>query len=231
MNQYMSLYAYLAAMYDPFARRVSSAARREAIRQFSEAVARSKQGVSGVAPNASGVASGRHVLVAGCGTGLSLPPIRAMPSVEWVEAVDASPDMLRRAKRKGNASEDPEAAPVAYRQEDIRRLSYPDDAFDAAVSLYVLDILSGSDRHQAVRSIARILRPGGVLITVTVAPPERLAEYPWAVASSIMPALLGGSRPTDLQPVLEAAGFSVEASTRRTQYALASHVLRSRLRV
>ena len=225
---YVPLYAYLARIYDPFATRVSSAARSEAIRQLRRSLRGVTPNVSG-AGNVSGAANGERILVAGCGTGLSLPAILRMSTVEWVEAVDASPAMLRRAKHRATGPGRPPEARIAYRREDIRQLSYPDRTFDAAISLYVLDILCERDRRRALHSIARVLRPGGTFITATVARPERFVEYSWAVASTAIPALLGGSRPTDLRPELERAGFTVEASTRQTEYGLASHVLHSKV--
>jgi len=222
VSQYIRLYPYLAPIYDPFARAVSSKARTEAVTLLRDAVRSCERSPPG----------NRHdvrVLVAGCGTGLSLLPILKISSVEWVEAVDASPEMLRRARHKVTASGRPDEARIAYRRADIRQLSYPDRAFDAGISLYVLDLLSESDQRRALRSIARVLRRGGVLITVTVARPERLHEYPWVMLADGLPSLLGGSRPTDLQPQLEEAGFTIEARMRRTQLGLASHILHSRL--
>lgn len=47
---------------------------------------------------------------------------------------------------------------------DMRRLPYPDASFDAVVSsLAIHNLPTETDREQAVREIARVLRPGGQL--------------------------------------------------------------------
>lgn len=221
------LYHAIAPAYDAFATAVSSAARAAAVK---EARRTSEKGI--LEQDALGERR-VSVLVAGCGTGLSLPALSSMPTVGWIEAVDVSAAMLHRARRRIRKYTDTEAdttVRIGVRQADIRALPYPDDAFDLVLSLYVLDVLPRADRWAALRSIARVLRPGGTLITATIAPPRRPLERLWAGAARLVPILLGGAHPVDLRPMLHRAGLDIHRTSRHVQAGLPSHVIVSRKR-
>jgi SAM-dependent methyltransferase len=47
---------------------------------------------------------------------------------------------------------------------DARQLLYPDECFDRAFSISVLEHVPGNGDKQAAREIARVLRPGGILM-------------------------------------------------------------------
>lgn len=213
------LYDVIAPGYDAFARRVASQARRAAI--------------DGLAPEPTDA-----VLVAGCGTGLSLPGLtrqmewqapsqRPQPSIPtgqrmprpnddpgragWIEGVDVSPGMLRRAKRRRSSL--PRAHRIGLRQADVRALPFPDASFDAVLSCYVLDHFAGRDLQAACRELVRVVRPGGRLALVHVAPAAGVSDGLWqSVVSAGLP-VLGGSRPIRLAPLLTASG--VDATSRR----------------
>jgi ubiquinone/menaquinone biosynthesis C-methylase UbiE len=207
------LYRAIAPAYDGFATAVSSAGRAAAM-QFTRTALANR-------------GPGAHVLLVGCGTGLSLPPLAEMPAIAWIEAVDASPAMLRRAQTRYRTMDAPSAR-AGFRQADGRSLPYPDAAFDLVLSLYMLDVLPGPDRARTLRSIARVLRPGGTLITATVAPPRRPVEHLWTGAARAFPALLGGAHPVDLRPMLQDTGFAIRATTRHVDAGLPSQVIVSR---
>ena len=209
-------------MYDAFATAVSSKARAAAIRSAADVL-----NADTCTEASSTRDAGAHVLLAGCGTGLSLPPIADMPEIAWIEAVDASPTMLRRTRTRYRMLDAP-SAKAGFRQADCRSLPYPKDAFDLVLSLYMLDVLPHPDRTQALCSIARVLRPGGTLITATLAPPRRPVEYLWTGAARIVPVLLGGGHPVDLRPMLRLAGFDIGAFSHHNQSGLASQVITSR---
>lgn len=210
-------------MYDAFAVAVSSRARAAAIQSTADVLNE---------PDTCTEASltrdgGTHLLLAGCGTGLSIPSLANMPDVAWIEAVDASPTMLRRARTRYRTLDAPSAT-AGFRQADCRSLTYPDDTFDLVFSLYMLDVLPRPDRVYALRSIARVLRPRGTLITATLAPPRCPVERFWTGAARVVPVLLGGGHPVDLRPALQLAGFDIGASSRHVQAGLASQVITSR---
>lgn len=95
-----------------------------------------------------------RVLEAGCGTGYMA---RALAErYRWrIVPVDLGWEGLTFARRMGVER------PV---QCDIAALPFPDAAFDAVVSLDVLIHFPRGGERQAVRELARVLAPGGLLV-------------------------------------------------------------------
>lgn len=96
------------------------------------------------------------LLDVGCGTGSYAGGFAAL-GWDYI-GVDASEDMLRRARDKG----------VAAVRGDATALPFPDESFDAAVSIFThTDV---DDWASVVREIARVLRPGTPFVYVGVHP-------------------------------------------------------------
>lgn len=174
------------------------------------------------------VRPGERVLEVGVGTGLVLVQLaraaapapegmsEGMPGgVEVAErsicGIDLSPTMVRLARERIGAAG---SAPlVEVREGDARTLPYPDVAFDAAFSSYVLDLLPRAAIAQTLAEIRRVLRPGGRLAVVALAagagPAARLFMAAYVALYRRHPAWLGGCRPISLAPLLEGAGFMV----------------------
>jgi ubiquinone/menaquinone biosynthesis C-methylase UbiE len=93
---------------------------------------------------------GPHVLEVGVGTGVNLPDY---PADVELDAIDLSPRMLERARRR--------RAPARLRLQemDAERLAFPGERFDTVVSTCVF--CSVPDPIQGFREIRRVLRPGG----------------------------------------------------------------------
>jgi len=117
---------------------------------------------------------GRHigggpvrVLDAGCGTGAILAMLAQ--SARPV-GVDLMPEAIRfcRIRRQ-----------MATAAASVVALPFPDGAFDAAVSLDVLCHRSISDKRAPLVEIARVLRPGAILIL-------NLPAYQWLYSSHDM---------------------------------------------
>ncbi|MDP8978946.1 MAG: class I SAM-dependent methyltransferase [Actinomycetota bacterium] len=109
------------------------------------------------------------VLDAGCGTGNYSRAV--LGHVGRVEAVDGNPDMLRVARVKMAGEHD--TGLVGFHEGDITALPFEDEVFDGAMVNQVLHHLSddpggGFPAHRAVLAeMARILKPGGVLVVNT----------------------------------------------------------------
>ena len=66
--------------------------------------------------------------------------------------------------------------------QDGRKLSYPDDSFDAAFSVSVIEHIPDQGDTAAVRELLRVVKPGGVVIITT---PYDTAYRPWMRRCSV----------------------------------------------
>lgn len=147
-----------------------------------------------------------EVLEVAIGTGLNLehyPPDVALTGIEL------SPDMLAIARRRADDLD----RRVELRVGDAEALDVPSTTFDTVVCTFSLCAIP--DHRRALAEMARVLRPGGVLL---------LADH---VASSV-PALRAGQRVLELVTVplggehflrrpiehVRAAGFRIERHDR-----------------
>jgi SAM-dependent methyltransferase len=113
---------------------------------------------------------GPQVLNAGAGAGsLTLKLVDAGLSVTSVDASAELCDWVREALGARGAEG---AHPVM--RGDLERLDLPDEAFDGAVCAEVLEHLD--DDAAALAELARVLRPGGLLVVSVPANPYR---YDW----------------------------------------------------
>ena len=110
-----------------------------------------------------------RLLDIGTGTGALLE--RVAPRVESALGVDASREMLALARAR--LAERGLAGRCAVRQADMYRLPLPDAGFDAVTLQMVLHY--AEDPAAALAEAARVLRPGGTLLVVDLAPHERAA--------------------------------------------------------
>lgn len=88
-------------------------------------------------------------------TGTGLLALAVAPNVHSIIATDFAPKMIEAAKRK------PKPQNVVFRQEDATALTFADASFDAVIVSNALHIMP--EPEKALREIARVLKPGGVL--------------------------------------------------------------------
>jgi len=97
------------------------------------------------------------VIDVGCGTGRALPVLRqAVGRYGTVIAVDLTPEMLRQARLKGRA------AHATLILADARHLPFAGASADAVFAAGL--IMHLPDTEAGLRQLARITRPGGLLI-------------------------------------------------------------------
>jgi SAM-dependent methyltransferase len=113
---------------------------------------------------------GPEILNAGAGAG-SLT-IKLVAAGLQVTSVDASPELCAWTRARLDALPGGAEHPVAVG--DLQRLDLPDAAFDAAVCGEVLEHLD--DDRAGAGELARVLRPGGLLVASVPANPYR---YDW----------------------------------------------------
>src|SRR5215468_7110020 len=110
--------------------------------------------------------AGAKVLNVGCGTGASaLPAAQTVGKNGSVVGVDLASRLLDRARAKALAAG---LDNVEFRLADMTALKYPDDSFDAVVSVF--SIFFVPDMEGLVRELWRMVRPGGKLAVTTWGP-------------------------------------------------------------
>lgn len=91
------------------------------------------------------------------------------------------------------------------------RLPFPDASFDVVTASYLLHVLDPDTRRRVIDEAARVLKPGGSLATITIAPPlstpTRLLTAPVRWAAKRYPSRFVGLLPLDPRADLECGGF------------------------
>ncbi|MFD6291722.1 class I SAM-dependent methyltransferase [Streptomyces sp. NPDC060205] len=123
------------------------AERYDALRGGEPRAAAAADAVLGLLPDGT-----RTLLDVACGTGTVTR--RLLAAGLDVTGADAAYGMLSRAAAR---------VPGRVVLADARRLPFPDAAFDAVTAIWLLHLLD--DAEQVVAEAARVLRPGGVLVT------------------------------------------------------------------
>ncbi len=146
------------------------------------------------------------VLDAGVGTGRNMP---FYPEGAEVVAIDASPGMLARARRRAARS----GVRVDLREADVRATPFPDGRFDVVVASFLFCVLAEEDQLPALRELRRITKPGGEIrlldYTWSRRPLRRLVMRLWA---PVVRRLYGASFDRDPARHAAAAGLSVAAA-------------------
>ncbi|MFN8469831.1 MAG: methyltransferase domain-containing protein [Caldilineaceae bacterium] len=128
------------------------------------------------------VPTNRRWLDGGCGTGAVTETILSTASPATVTGVDSSGAYLGYAR---TLIQDPRAA---FEHGDLQDLPFVDAAFDAALSGLVLNFVP--DQPRAVRELARVVRPGGIVAVYLwdYAGEMQFMRYFWDAAAVLDPA-------------------------------------------
>jgi ubiquinone/menaquinone biosynthesis C-methylase UbiE len=127
---------------------------------------------------------------------------RRSPRPAEVVGIDSSASMLAVAAAKG--------LPVGWRllPADARRLPFPDRRFEVVTACYLLHLLDREARTRTIAEIARVLRPTGRVVTVTVE-----SRRPAARAALTRLPRRSGLRPLDPSHELRAAGLEPQRAS------------------
>lgn len=107
-----------------------------------------------------------HVLDAGCGRGLALIACAKKLTTGKAIGIDlwAAKDQSNNTPQAtlANAASECVADRIEVKTGDITKLPFPDASFDAIISMTVIhNIPSRQGRDEALRELARVLKPGG----------------------------------------------------------------------
>lgn len=150
------------------------------------------------------VAPGEAVLDVGCGTGtLAIAAKRRAGAEGRVHGIDASPEMIERARAKAARA----GVDVTFDVAVVERLPFPDGHFDVVLSTLMLHHLPRAVREEAAREMKRVLKPGGRVLAVDFATPARERKGIFARLHRH-----GHMKLDDMVAVLQGAGLRADCS-------------------
>lgn len=106
---------------------------------------------------------GEAILDVGCGTGtLAIAAKRLVGPTGTAQGIDASPEMIARARKKAKKS----GVEVEFTHAVAEALPFQDARFDVVLTSMVVHHLPRDMREQCFREMRRVLKPGGRLLAV-----------------------------------------------------------------
>jgi ubiquinone/menaquinone biosynthesis C-methylase UbiE len=113
---------------------------------------------------------GESVLDVGSGTGtLAIAAKRLVGPMGTVNGIDASPEMIARARNKAMKA----GVEVVFKTAVAEALPFPDAHFDAVLATMMLHHLPSEARQQCFHEMRRVLKPDGRLLAVDFGGPAR----------------------------------------------------------
>jgi ubiquinone/menaquinone biosynthesis C-methylase UbiE len=109
------------------------------------------------------LAPGESVLDVGCGTGsLAIGAKTRVGATGKVAGIDASPEMIARARRKALRA----GSEVGFEIAVVENLPFAGGIFDVVLSTVMLHHLPEEARRKCIAEIGRVLKPGGRFLAV-----------------------------------------------------------------
>ena len=150
------------------------------------------------------MAPGQRILNAGSGTGKDhLKLLEAISPGGQAVGLDLSWEMINLTRMRTGSP---------CLQAIVESLPLQAQSFDRVFSSYVLDLIPGRDIGTVLAEFKRILRPGGILVNVSLSRGHSLTSRAviaaWLKVYETAPVACGGCRPVALYHLAKEAGFS-----------------------
>jgi ubiquinone/menaquinone biosynthesis C-methylase UbiE len=205
-HEVVASYAGKAAIYDVWAELTESRARARAL-------------------ELADVRDGESILEVAVGTGLAFAELLRRNPSGRNEGIDLTEAMLARARQKAERSG---ATNWRLRVGDAYGLDFADATFHLVLNCYMLDLLPEADFGRVLAEFYRVLRPGGRLVLVNMAPARHLGYTLWRLLYRLNPSWVGGCRGIDVEDAIRGAGFAIEVSERLSQLGFPSSLVCAR---
>jgi ubiquinone/menaquinone biosynthesis C-methylase UbiE len=144
------------------------------------------------------------------------------PGLARCVGVDLSAPMLGKARRRLVSSG---AGRRDLCRADALYLPFGRAVFDILFNLYMLDLLLEEDVPRALEEFARVLRPSGWLIVLTMAEQASLMNAVWMELYRCSPVIVGGCRPLPVAEMLASNGWKVDLREQISQCGFRSELM------
>lgn len=196
-------YDRIASIYDLFGVLMASRARQRALEM-------------------AHIRNGERVLEVALGTGLSFVEILKRTPDGWVDGVDISLNMLKRARRRISRTG---LHNYSLHCCDCRQLPFAKEEFDLLINQYMLDILPVEDFMPILGEFKRVLKGGGRIVLVNTTKGERWVNQLYEELYKLRPPIVAGSRGVRAQPFLERLGFREITRVYVSQFGFPSEIV------
>jgi ubiquinone/menaquinone biosynthesis C-methylase UbiE len=155
----------------------------------------------------AGLAGSESVLEVAVGGGEFFSALAKNGGLKRCVGVDLSAQMLCRARRR--------LAARGVERRNLCRASalslpFGNATFEILFNLYMIDLLIDEDVPAVLREFARVVRPGGRLILLSMARQSRVINAVWMWLYRRSPVMTGGCRPVPVEEMLEANGWKID---------------------
>jgi ubiquinone/menaquinone biosynthesis C-methylase UbiE len=161
-----------------------------------------------VALSLSGITDEMKVLEVATGSGEMLRRLAGVNRKGLTCGIDLSPNMAARTQRL--ARQGLPGSKIDCQAVDARRMPFRDEAFDAVICCYLLELLGPDGISETLDEIHRVLRPGGRFALVMIGQNVPAFNVLYKVAGGLAPAFWGCQVEKAIPRVMAESDFSVE---------------------
>lgn len=113
------------------------------------------------------------ILDCGCSIGHNTVPWQQTYPDAKVTGIDVSAPVVRYAAARAESF----GAPIAFKQMNATKMAFPDNSFDIVFSSMFLHELPLKDIRAYLKEAHRVLKPGGLLLTMELPPNQKMGPY------------------------------------------------------